>query len=261
MADLPEEILMCIFQYSDIKSMCNARISCKYLFRWIDNSDLYKSSKIYIKKVLDPSKPIIRQIKRCYERRYIDFEMRDIGVKQYGSKFLFWNNILNEPLRMWSPMMKGFRLQTTPYKYILEWVSDRTSMTQFEQIFRHYLPHIMTKNIENCRDVRPYSVTLSNRGTYLRSSVERSTKAWSILPAKRKFGDGINNVKERHIPTVYYSRSGRFVRRSYHALQCMKINPKDDVSALVKWDCWKDKSGFGTWAVKCSFEKVRVYRG
>jgi len=262
MADIPEEVLLYIFRYTDIKSICNAKITCKYLSSWLNERDLYKSANLYINKIFDPCKPIVRQIKRCFERRYGDFEMKHIGIKPYGSKYIFWNLILNEPLRMWSPYMKGNSFTMSRNKYILEWASNRTSITQFEHIFRHYLPHVMTLHIKDCRSVRPYSVTISNRGTYLRSSANRFGNSFSLLPSKRKYNikGNFNNVKQNHIPTIYYSNTQRFVRRSYHALQCMKISNKDSVKALVKWDCFPHREGFGLWVLKCSFEKVKVYK-
>ena len=183
-----EDVLYYIFKFCDLPTLCAAAVSNSVFNGYINNTDYYKSASIFINKKIHSKRPIIRQVYRCFQRRSADFVKDDITMRRYGSKYIFWNKILNEPLRMWSPRVNNGLKKNFPNKYVVEWDSKKINhmvMNDFIRIYEYYLPSIMLATIEDCEYVRKIGFYNTLGRTTIRACVPKTKQLSGSILGKR----------------------------------------------------------------------------
>ena len=271
---LPYDLLRHLTLYLPWKVLIKYYSTCKHLYRWIEgrNYILNKSIAAGCSNVLNrfhDCRPVAMLklsnaeiMKKLYERCiHSPYNGTMVGILRLHTNYYIWNKILNERLKLWSPLFRTTQIDKTDEK----WVVNCSGSSEAFETFRRTL-QMMTSIV---KAQIPSAASVVVVGCYYRNTMDRvpPTKL-SVLHNIKIYADrykektGFKRKREErlknHIPTTYW-RSPTEYTKSYHALQCFDTARGTWANVLTSFKLYRHQGKKWEWFIVCNFSKINIY--
>ena len=291
--ELPEDLLRHLILYLPWRDLVNYNSTCKLLMHWGWKNDEVIMSKAvrsafnfklmkYEQITGDNSASDILKLKNMLCRNvHYPIKSNWLELKECSGRLYVMNYVLDEEMKVWSPMIPTHKFSTTNEHWIAQvkcgqtsvptW-SDRSfdAVSSSHDTLAHMIQDITVmvrdKLLSRCCSVivvgSPYKEWDSTPPTPLRAL--KTVKVY----AKRNENTstyGRNGFKRQkvgkniHIPTEYVDRENKRTIKSFHALQSMKLNRGKFCRVRIGFKIYQNPAKRWEWYIRCMFDKIRIY--
>ena len=277
--ELPEDILLYIAVFLNVKTLVNYAIVNKFMFNFVNKKKMYNGAinakwgnkLMLFYSILEQEPNDLRKgVKNMLGKRFGEpYDSNFVRFKSFGTRHTFTNLLFNnEELRLWSPKFPTGNFE----KNKLNWIATM------------YLGSVCYNNIKyKDRAHESISRTIQHMKLLIQTQIPRANDVVLLggnphLP----FGGDCTRVKiyckwcdhysspsqpwkkrkvegMRHIPTEYIDEKQKTVKKSYHALQCMKLEQGNKCSVRIGVNIYPSKIGQWQWYMRLNFDKIRIY--
>ena len=288
--DLPEDLLKHLILYLPWRDLIQYSATNKLLYKWTNkNTDTVMSKAIRSKEGFklmkydqiteDNTNTDLVKLKTLLSRHiYRPINSRWMEIKECGDRLYLMNYVIEEELRVWSPLIPTHAVATSSEYWIAncrcarnsKW-SDRdfNPMSSGHNTLAHMIQNITTM----IRD--------TNTGVCSVIVVGSPYKEWDTTPptplralknvkiyAKRNEATGTygrNGFKRQkigrdvHIPTEYVDRINKKTVKSFHALQSMKLNKGKECRVRIGFNLYRHQDKRWEWYIRCVFDRIQIY--
>lgn len=299
---LPEDLLWHLLGFLPWRDMIAYGSTCNLLWKWVfvgpfdqlnDNIQKEQGAMLFqydemMRRGQSMPKTAYRSLKQIYERQ-IGTPL-EISTKMFSEKCYIMNMLLNEQLKVWSPLFYTTQFERTSNYWIANLpcgsnsygVINRTfvpSHPSYEHLVRmvQSMTWMVRDAIPRCTEVVvlgcPYREWDQTPPTPLRAMTrlkvyaQRTKDHASFRPVKKRrtmYGSSetMGTLKwtgnEVHIPTEYIDDKGHTIKKSFHARQAMDLNRGKRCKVRITFSVYPGKKRW-EWYIRCCFDKIRIY--
>ena len=277
--DLPEDILLYISRFLHVKTLILYTILNKLIYKFINKKNItndainakWGNKLMLFYSILEQEPTDLRLgVSKMLGKSFGDpYDSNFVRFKSFGTRHIFTNLIFNnEELRLWSPHfptgnfeknrenwialmhLGSMHYNNIKYKDKAHETISRT-IQHMKLLIQTQMPRVNEVILVGGNPHLPFS------GNYLR--IKMYCKwcdqfATPSQPWKKRKIEGI-----RHIPTEYIDKRKNTIRKSYHALQCMKIEQGSTCSVRMGFNIYPSKRNTWQWFMRINFDKIRIY--
>tara|TARA_E500000331_G_C17177834_1_gene679150 strand:- start:167 stop:1021 length:855 start_codon:yes stop_codon:yes gene_type:complete len=277
--ELPEDILLYISRFLHVKTLILYTILNKLIYKFINKKNItndainakWGNKLMLFYSILEKEPTDLRLgVSKMLGKRFGDpYDSNFVRFKSFSTRHIFTNLIFNnEELRLWSPrfptgnfeknrenwiaLMHLGSLQYNNIKY-----KDRAHETiartiqHMKLLIQTQMPRVNEVILVGGNPHLPFSGDCLRIKMYCKWCDQFATPS---QPWKKRKIEGI-----RHIPTEYIDKRKNTIRKSYHALQCMKLEQGSTCSVRMGFNIFPHGRNRWQWFMRINFDKVRIY--
>ena len=276
---IPEDILFHIAVFLNVKTLVNYSIVNKLMFNFVNKKKVYNAAinakwgnkLMLFYSILEQEPNDLREgVKNMLGKRFGEpYDANFVRFKSFGTRHTFTNLLFNnEELRLWSPKFPTGNFEKNNSNWIAtmhlgSWRYDNIKYKDriHETIGRtiQHMKLLIRTQISRADDVvlvgdasnLPFGGDCFRIKIYCKWCDHYSS---SSQPWKKRKVEGI-----RHIPTEYIDEKQKTVKKSYHALQCMKLEQGSKCSVRIGFSIYPNARNSWQWYIRLNFDKIRVY--